>query len=145
MADQYFKGAAKPDVLMFGGSNDFIPQTSPGSRRKDDHNWIDESQKLGFTFVSTRDELMKANAGKLFGLFNLSNFNSYLDRVQYKDPSVLGDFKDQPYLWDMTQKAVETLDKNPNGFFLMVEGGHDRQVRAPARLAARRLGRAGNG
>ncbi len=123
IADQYFGGVAKPDVLMFGGSNDFIPQTSPGSRRKDATNWIDQSQKLGFTFVSTRDELMKANTNKLFGLFNLSNFNSYLDRVQYKDPKVLGDFKDQPYLWDMTQKAIETLDKNPNGYFLMVEAG----------------------
>ena len=123
IADQYFKGSAKPDVLLFGGSNDFIPQTSPGSRRKDATNWIDESQKLGYTFVSTRAELMKANTGKLFGLFNLSNFNSYLDRVQFKDPKVIGDFTDQPYLWDMTQKAIETLDKNPNGYFLMVEGG----------------------
>ncbi len=123
IADQYFKGSAKPDVLMFGGSNDFIPQTSPGSRRKDAVNWIDDSQKLGFTFVSTRDELMKANATKLFGLFNLSNFNAYLDRVQFKDPKVIGSFTDQPYLWDMTQKAIETLDKNPNGYFLMVEAG----------------------
>ncbi|WP_293913532.1 alkaline phosphatase [Deinococcus sp.] len=123
IADQYFKGTAKPDVLLFGGSNDFIPQTAPGSRRKDATNWIDESQKLGYTFVSTKTELMKANAGKLFGLFNLSNFNSYLDRVQFKDPKVIGDFTDQPYLWDMTQKAIETLDKNPNGYFLMVEAG----------------------
>ena len=123
IADQYFNGVAKPDVLMFGGSNDFIPQTSPGSRRKDNTNWIDDSQKQGFTFVSTRDELMKANASKLFGLFNLSNFNAYVDRAQFKDPTALGSFTDQPYLWDMTQKAIETLDKNPNGYFLMVEAG----------------------
>jgi alkaline phosphatase len=123
VADQYFKGSAKPDVLLFGGSSDFIPQTAPGSRRKDATNWIDESQKLGYSFVSTRAELMKANTAKLFGLFNLSNFNSYLDRVQFKDPKVIGDFTDQPYLWDMTQKAIETLDKNPNGYFLMVEAG----------------------
>jgi len=123
IADQYFQGVAKPDVMMFGGSNDFIPQTSPGSRRKDGVNWIDDAQKAGFTFVSTRTELMKADATKLFGLFNLSNFNAYLDRVQYKDPTSLGSFTDQPYLWDMTQKAIETLDKNPNGYFLMVEAG----------------------
>ena len=123
IADQYFNGVAKPDVLMFGGSNDFIPQTSPGSRRKDTVNWIDDSQKLGFTFVSSRSELMKADATKLFGLFNLSNFNAYVDRAQYKDATTLGSFTDQPYLWDMTSKAIETLDKNPNGFFLMVEAG----------------------
>jgi alkaline phosphatase len=123
IADQYFSGVARPDVMLFGGSNDFIPQTSPGSRRKDATNWINDSQKQGFTFVSTRAELMKADSAKLFGLFNLSNFNAYVDRAQYKDAASLGDFKDQPYLWDMTQKAVETLDKNPNGFFLMVEAG----------------------
>lgn len=123
IADQYFGGVARPDVMLFGGSNDFIPQTSPGSRRKDATNWIDDSQKLGFTFVSTRTDLLKADTNKLFGLFNLSNFNAYLDRVQYKDPTVLGSFTDQPYLWDMTSKAIETLDKNPNGYFLMVEAG----------------------
>jgi alkaline phosphatase len=123
IADQYFQGVAQPDVLLFGGSNDFIPQSSPGSRRKDATNWIDDSQKLGYTFVSTRTELMKADASKLFGLFNLSNFNSYLDRAQYKDATSLGSFTDQPYLWDLTQKAVQTLEKNPNGFFLMVEAG----------------------
>ena len=95
IADQYFQVVAKPDVMLFGGSNDFIPQTSPGSRRKDGVNWIDDAQKAGFTFVSTRSELLKADAGKLFGLFNLSNFNAYLDRVQYKDPASLGSFTDQ--------------------------------------------------
>ena len=123
IADQYFNGVARPDVLMFGGSHDFIPMTSPGSRRKDNTNWIDDSQKQGFTFVSSRTDLMKANTNKLFGLFNLSNFNAYLDRAQFKDPTALGSFTDQPYLWDMTQKAIETLDKNPNGYFLMVEAG----------------------
>ncbi|WP_407571502.1 alkaline phosphatase [Deinococcus altitudinis] len=123
IADQYFQGVAKPDVMLFGGSNDFIPQTSPGSRRKDAVNWIDDSQKQGYTFVSTRTDLLKADTAKLFGLFNLSNFNAYVDRVQYKDPTALGSFTDQPYLWDMTSKAIETLDKNPNGYFLMVEAG----------------------
>lgn len=123
IADQFFQGAAKPDVLLFGGSKDFIPQSAPGSRRKDDTDWIGESQKLGFQFVSTRTELLKANGNKLFGLFNLDNFPSYLDRALWQRPEMLGDFKDMPYLWEMTQKAVETLDNNPNGFFLMVEAG----------------------
>lgn len=29
IADQFFQGAAKPDVLLFGGSKDFIPQSAP--------------------------------------------------------------------------------------------------------------------
>ncbi|PNY81452.1 alkaline phosphatase [Deinococcus koreensis] len=123
IANQYFQGAVKPDVLLIGGSRDFIPSTSPGSRRKDATDWIAESQKLGYTFVSTRTELNAASAGKLFGLFNIDNIPSYLDRAQYQRPEMLGDFKDMPFLWDSTKKAVETLEKNPDGFFLMVESG----------------------
>lgn len=123
IADQFFKGDVKPDVLLIGGSRDFIPSTAPGSRRKDNTDWITDSQKLGYQFVSTRTELNAANGNKLFGLFNIDNIPSYLDRAQYKTNEMLGDFTDMPYLWDSTKKAVETLEKNPNGFFLMVEAG----------------------
>lgn len=123
IADQYFKGDVQPDVLLLGGSRDFIPSTAPGSRRKDTTDWITDSQKQGYTFVSSRTELNAANTNKLFGLFNIDNIPSYLDRAQYKTTEALGDFKDMPYLWDSTKKAVETLEKNPNGFFLMVEAG----------------------
>ncbi|GEM86564.1 alkaline phosphatase [Meiothermus granaticius] len=127
IADQYFGrgGFGIPlDVMLFGGSRDFIPQSNPGSRRKDNTDWIAESQKLGYTFVSNRTELMAAQpSDKLFGLFNLDNFPSYLDRAVWKRPEMLGSFTDMPYLWEMTQKAVETLSKNDKGFFLMVEAG----------------------
>ncbi|GHF43834.1 alkaline phosphatase [Deinococcus metalli] len=123
IADQYFKGDVQPDVLLIGGSRDFIPSTAPGSRRKDATDWIEGSQKMGYTFVSNRTELNAANATKLFGLFNIDNVPSYLDRAQYKSKEMLGDFTDMPYLWDSAQKAVQTLEKNPNGFFLMVEAG----------------------
>lgn len=123
IADQYFKGDVQPDVLLIGGSRDFIPSSAPGSRRKDSTDWITDSQKQGYTFVSTRTELNAANTNKLFGLFNIDNVPSYLDRAQYKTGEALGDFGDMPYLWDSTKKAVETLEKNPNGFFLMVEAG----------------------
>jgi alkaline phosphatase len=124
IADQYFKGNVKPDVLMFGGSEDFIPSTSAGSRRKDATDWITESQKLGYTFVNNRTELLKAGAPeKLFGLFNLDNFPSYLDRATWKRPEMLGAFTDMPYLWDMTNSAISSLEKNDKGFFLMVEAG----------------------
>lgn len=128
IADMYFGkgGFGIPlDVMLFGGSRDFIPKSAPGSRRKDDTDWISEAQRLGYTFVSTRSELLaaKPTTGKLFGLFHIDNFPSYLDRAVWRRPEVLGSFTDMPYLWEMTQKAVEVLSQNPNGFFLMVEGG----------------------
>lgn len=127
IADMYFGkgGFGIPlDVMLFGGSRDFIPQSAPGSRRKDGTDWISEAQRLGYTFVSTRSELLAAKpTGKLFGLFHIDNFPSYLDRAVWRRPEMLGSFTDMPYLWEMTQKAVEALGQNPNGFFLMVEGG----------------------
>lgn len=123
IADQYFTGGIKPDVMLFGGSRDFIPSTSLGSKRKDNTDWITKSEELGYKFVSTRTELNAADTDKLFGLFNIGNIPSYLDRAQYKTKEMLKDFTDMPYIWDTTKKAVETLEKNPNGFFLMVESG----------------------
>ena len=38
-----------------------------------------------------------------------------LDRVQHNL---------EPSLIDMTKKAIELLEPNPNGFFLLVEGGN---------------------
>jgi len=124
IADQYFKSQTPLDVMLFGGSEDFIPKGAQGSRRKDTTDWITDSQKLGYKFVSSRTELMAAaKPDKLFGLFNTDNFPSYLDRAVWKSPEMLGSFTDMPYLWEMTQKAVESLEKNDKGFFLMVESG----------------------
>ena len=45
--------------------------------------------------------------------------------VQFKAPEALGVFTDQPLLWDMTTKAIATLEAlHPNGFVLMVEGSN---------------------
>lgn len=125
IADEYFNSKTPADVLLFGGSKDFIPKSAAGSRRKDETNWIDEAQKRGYTFVSDRTELLNASTpnNKLFGLFNIDNMPAYLDRVQTKDPAALQSFTNSPYLWDMTKKAIETLEKNENGYFLMVEAG----------------------
>jgi alkaline phosphatase len=127
IADQYFGqggfGVAL-DVMLFGGARDFIPKSAPGSRRKDETDWIKKAQEMGYAFVSDRTELLKVGVPKkLFGLFHIDNFPSYLDRAVWRRPEVLKDFTDMPYLWEMTQKAVEVLSQNLNGFFLMVEGG----------------------
>ncbi len=126
IADQYFNGSVKPDVLMTGGSRDFIPASTPGSRRKDETNWIERSQQMGYQFVSNRTELLNANGDKLFGLFHHNNTPSYLDRVQYREANAeeFKSYPDLPYLWDTTRKAVETLEKGDDGFFLMVESGN---------------------
>jgi alkaline phosphatase len=121
----------KADVVMGGGSWQFLPQSTPGSRRKDERNLISEFKSKGYAFAGTRRELLSASGGKILGLFNLDNMNVYLDREILKNPNTLGGFTDQPSLVEMTRKAIEVLSGNENGFFLMVEGACiDKQIHA---------------
>jgi alkaline phosphatase len=101
-----------------------LPQSTPGSRRKDNRDLLKEFEAQGYTVVTTRAELQAASTSEqLLGLFHLGNMNVYLDKAVFKKPEVLKQFTDQPMLWEMTEKALEILGKNANGFFLMVEGG----------------------
>ena len=114
----------RPDVILGGGSRHFLPKTTPGSKRKDDVDVIAGFEALGYSFSGTASELAAtpASADKLLGLYQLNNMDVYIDRAVTKNPEVLKGFNDQPGLVQMTEKAIETLSKNPNGFFLMVEG-----------------------
>ncbi len=114
----------RPDVIMGGGSRHFLPLGTPGSKRKDNVNVIQSFEDLGYSFSGTKTELENtpAAADKILGLYQLNNMNVYVDREVTKNAKVLKGFNDQPGLVEMTQKAIDTLSKNPNGFFLMVEG-----------------------
>ncbi|WP_110955397.1 alkaline phosphatase [Anaerosinus massiliensis] len=114
----------RPDVILGGGARQFLPMSTPGSKRKDEVNVIDEFKNLGYQFSGTKSELLATpkDSNKLLGLYQLDNLNVYIDREMTKNPKVLGGFQDQPGLVDMTKKAIDTLSKNKNGFFLMVEG-----------------------
>lgn len=128
IVDQFLQ--LQPEVLMGGGSAWFLPQSTPGSKRKDERDIISEFEQQGYQFAGSKAELAKAGTpAKLLGLFHLSNMDVYLDREGFKNPDVLKQFTDQPTLWDMTQKAIDILSQNPNGFFLMVEGASvDKQL-----------------
>jgi alkaline phosphatase len=125
IVEQIFDSGARPSVILGGGSIDFIPKSSKGSRRKNERDMISEFQKAGYQFVSNAKELEAAKPDKMLGLFQLQWMNAYLDRVQFKNPDVLGAFTDQPLLWNMTRKAIESLEAlHPNGFVLMVESSN---------------------
>ncbi len=115
----------KPDVILGGGSAYFLPKTTPGSKRKDDIDYIAKFRDAGYGFVSTKEELAAAaagnNSGKLLGLFHTGNMDGTLDQKFLKKGTV-GKFPNQPDVPDMMVAALEVLSKNPDGFFLMVEG-----------------------
>ena len=120
-----------PKVVMGGGAQFFLPLQTPGSKRKDDRNLIQEFKDKGYQFAGTKTELNALNGDQpILGLFTMNHMNVYMDREFLpKNSKVLKGFTDQPGLLDMTKKAVSVLEKNPNGFFLMSEGGSiDKQL-----------------
>ncbi|CAM3298613.1 alkaline phosphatase [Paracoccus aminovorans] len=114
----------QPEVVLGGGSAYFLKSDVPGSKRKDDKDYVQLFRDAGYTLASTKAELEAAagsNTGKLLGLFHTGNMDTWLDRNQLKKGTV-DKFPDQPGLVDMTNAALAQLSKNPEGFFLMVEG-----------------------
>ncbi len=134
IASQYIDAASETSlkVLLGGGSYHFIPKSQTGSRRTDERNVIADFQAAGYAYVDTATALAAYEAGadaKLLGLFNLDNMNVAFDKLRLGDPSVTSAFPDEPFLKDMTEKAIDVLRQYPGGFFLMVEGAHvDKQA-----------------
>ena len=115
----------KPEVILGGGSAYFLPKTVPGSKRKDNKNYIESFQKEGYSIATTKTELDSVMAQKpqrLLGLFHTGNLDGVLDRTQLKKGTV-SKFPDQPDLTDSIRAALNVLSQNPEGFFLMVEAG----------------------
>lgn len=113
----------RPEVILGGGSAYFLPQSIPGSKRKDEKNFVELFQKDGYHLVTSAKELtaLPPQTDKLLGLFHTGNMDSVLDRRFLKENGVTAKFPEQPDLTEMTQAAFDVLSKNEDGFFLMVE------------------------
>lgn len=106
--------ANRINVLFGGGRKYFLPQSVPGSGRKDDLDLIAQAREAGYTYVETPCELRSAHDSHVLGLFQL-------DALKTAGP--------EPTLAQMTQKAIRLLKRTSResslgtkGFFLMVEG-----------------------
>ena len=114
----------KPDVIMGGGSPNFLPKSTPGSKRTDEDNYIEKFKAEGYAFASTATEMRQASKdgkSKLLGLFNTSNVDGAYD-LKFNKGST-SRFPDQPDLVEQTKIAIDMLSKNDKGFMLMVESG----------------------
>lgn len=94
------------DVISGGGMKYF----STGENKR----LLSQAKLKGYRVARNREELSKINSGKLLGLF--SEGGMPLSIELYKHPQV-------PTLTEQTKKAVELLEKNKEGFVLMVEAG----------------------
>jgi alkaline phosphatase len=102
----------EPDILMGGGKSQFLPQSRPGSRRKDETDLLALFAKKGYRQVSDKRELEQVGAGKILGLFGLDEMSFEIERDKNVEPSV----------YDMTRAVIRQLhDGNPDGFFAFIE------------------------
>lgn len=101
------------DVVLGGGKESLAPGTSKNAR-KDGENLLDVIHENGYEFVESKEQLLKADADKIWGAFAPSALDYDFDRKA-------GD-SEQPSLAEMTKKGIDTLSKDEDGFFLFVEG-----------------------
>lgn len=97
------------DVILGGGARYFGPD------KQDGKDLIPEFVAKGYTYVTDKNELASVeDADKLIGLFHSSYMNYKLDREETNS--------EEPTLNEMTDVALNVLEKDEDGFFLMVEG-----------------------
>lgn len=97
--------------VIFGGGYTFFSS----DYRQDKQDLIKEFENEGYQIIRTKAELESldaANAGRVWGVFADKSMAYDIDRKHTEEPS----------LAEMTQKAIEILSQNENGFFLMIEG-----------------------
>ncbi|OES43904.1 alkaline phosphatase [Domibacillus iocasae] len=118
IADDYYdelvKGGHKIDVLLGGGESNFV---------RADRDLSAEFQKDGYSYVTSKEEMLDNDNKKVLGLFAEGGLPKMIDRNE-----------ETPSLKDMTSSAIDRLKKDKDGFFLMVEGsqvdwaGHDNDI-----------------
>ncbi|MBO9595351.1 MAG: alkaline phosphatase [Niabella sp.] len=103
------------DVMLGGGADNFKAAT-----RKDKTDLLQQYKQKGYTVVTDRDALLRqpVTGAPLLGVFHNGALPYALDREH--DITLQ---QQTPTLAEMTKKAIEKLNKNPNGFVMQVEGG----------------------
>ncbi|MGE8207075.1 alkaline phosphatase [Heyndrickxia sp. NPDC080065] len=117
------------NVVLGGGKMALLPESSLNTKlnsgnnaigsklpvyRKDGENLITVIKNKGYQYLETKVQLEKATGPNIWGSFADEDIAYEFDREKVAPH--------QPSLALMTKKAINLLSKDPNGFFLFVEG-----------------------
>ena len=120
IARQYIQ-LTKVDVILGGGLNHFNSTGEQADKCGTFGNFIAEAENNGYDVVCTGQELNSAVAKgsqKILGLFSPKGKTPEMFRVNPAEHYR----KEEPTLPQMTAAALEVLEKDKDGFFLLVEG-----------------------
>lgn len=109
IAKQYMD-EMKVDVLLGGGQKYFFDKENGGVQEAG--NLVKKAERAGYQYADSLESLQETDGRKVLGLFAEEGMAPELDR----------ELTQQPSLSTMTKKAIQTLNKDKEGFFLMVEG-----------------------
>ena len=103
------------DVVLGGGTLTFAPH-GKGGIRTDSRDLLAELRARGYrtaTDTAQLNAIDAASGAPVIGLFAPENLSYDAARDPARDPGLAA----------MAEKAIGVLSRNPNGFFLMIEGG----------------------
>jgi len=115
------------EVAMGGGRSSFLPNTvadpedegRTGNRRDGrdlTQEWLSKYPNSAYVWNKAGLDALDLEAtDHLLALFNRSHMQYEVDRA--------ADVGGEPSLAEMALAAIQILDRNPNGYFLLVEGG----------------------
>lgn len=123
--------ASGAEVLLSGGLRHFLPPGDDAAARwgvpyptrggrKDGADLLATAKESGYTLAFDRATLTAATSGdRVLGLFTPSQMaDGITSTATVGDPA-----RTEPTLREMTEAALTVLERSPDGFFLMVEGG----------------------
>lgn len=98
--------------VVFGGAERHLITEADGGEREDGENLTEVLIDEGYNYVTTKTEMEAIITGKTWGMFASSHMEAEMNREGTEQPSIA----------EMTDKAIELLSQDKDGFFLMVEG-----------------------
>ncbi|MCP4755458.1 MAG: alkaline phosphatase [Proteobacteria bacterium] len=93
------------DLILGGGRKYWLPEEL-GGKREDNRNLIQEAKDKGYVYLETKADFEKVERTPVLGLFR----EGWLETNE-----------EEPSLREMTKRALQLLNKDKDGFFIMVE------------------------